>query len=63
MELIVAGGDDEKYSSDIFDLTSMTFRPGPVFSQGLTEAASVQYGDTFLIVGGIDARYLMLDTW
>ena len=56
--VIVAGGQDTK-TSEIFDLAMQTWRYGPDLpvSEELNWGASVQHGDTFLIIGGYDNGY------
>ena len=59
---VVAGGSNyEGYpvSSEIFDLSSQTWSPGPDLPFPVLFATSVPFGDTFLVVGGIgDGEYL-----
>ena len=60
--MVVAGGDEEPYPSDVYNFETGNFRGGPLFPRGVTAAASVQYGDTFLVVGGLDSNGEILDT-
>lgn len=54
-EVVVAGGDNGDFdlaSSEILNLETMEWRTGPDLPGSLAAAASVPYGDTFLVVGG-----------
>ena len=48
---MAAGGVDE-ISSDILDLSTMTWRAGPDFPEPRENGASVPFGDSFIVVGG-----------
>ena len=52
--IVIAGGDssDQYTSSDIFDFDTMTWTAGPTLPNDVCYAANVQYGNTFLKVGG-----------
>ena len=50
-KLVVAGGD-ETPSTDILDMDTMTWRPGPRLPFEILSAASVPFKEGFLIVGG-----------
>ena len=41
-------------SVEILDLSSLSWRPGPPLPRAIRGAASVQFGDSFLVVGGQD---------
>ena len=53
-KIIVAGGVDAPGSSTsaVFDLNTQLWSPGPDLPYSLYSAASVQFGDTFLFIGG-----------
>ena len=51
-EIVVTGGGPAFNTTDIFSLVDMSWRTGPVLPSPLRLAASVPYGDTFLVVGG-----------
>ena len=51
--VVVAGGDRGP-NSFIFDLDTETWRSGPDLPTHLARGASVQFQDSFLVVGGID---------
>ncbi len=50
-ELVVAGGEFND-TSDILDLKTMMWRDGPKLPFDLQNGASVEFGSTFLLVGG-----------
>jgi N-acetylneuraminic acid mutarotase len=61
-EVIVVAGDGV-VATQIFSLDTQTWRLGPDFPGGeLVLGSSVQYGDTFLIVGGFAVAGEWLDT-
>ena len=60
--MIVAGGDLEPFTTNIYEFETGNFRSGPFFPRGVTDASSVQFGDTFLVVGGKDANDEILDS-
>ena len=54
MELVVAGGRGSNGTTEIFSPKHGTWRSGPLMPVVLEHGASVQYGNTFLAVGGMD---------
>ncbi len=51
---MVAGGTSEGYSTEIFDLATKEWRSGPQLPRDLRFTDSLQYGDSFALVGGFD---------
>ncbi len=53
--IVVAGGDigAGRRTTDILDLATMEWREGPSLPHDYCEMDSVQYGNTFALVGGL----------
>ena len=62
IEIVVAGGRNATgalATADIYSLKQSSWRSGPSLPHPIENAASVPFGDTFLIVGGMsEAKYL-----
>ncbi len=56
----MAGGSLSRYT-EIYNTATREWREGPTLPQAITYSASVQYEDTFLLLGGYDSG-LYLDT-
>ena len=52
IELIAAGGGSDPRSTEILNLQSLSWDYGPFLPSAIRNAKSVQYNETFLIVGG-----------
>ena len=51
-ELVVTGGGFNITTTEIYNFASNTWRYGPSLPHHITGPASVQFGDSFLVVGG-----------
>lgn len=60
VEAVLAGGNSVYFtflsSTEIFDFETLQWRLGPELPKALTFGASVQYGNSFLAVGGMDLQ-------
>ncbi len=54
--VVVVGGYDStsRYSTEILDLSTLEWSDGPYAPRSAYSMASVQYGDSFLLVGGYE---------
>lgn len=65
-EVVVAGGKSETEvfkSTEIFSLSDMAWRSGPDLPLAIESATAVQFGDSFLAIGGVDANGTHLKTF
>ncbi len=64
-DIVVAGGDGGSrllQSSEIYNTGTGVWREGPPLPDAFDDMASVQYEDTFLVIGGFDGSSTRLDT-
>ena len=57
VKVVVGSGYNDYYGDiEIYSKNDNTFQVGPSLPKPLEGAATVQYGDSFIVVGGIDAN-------